>query len=139
MLIHTRLHVSAKTSHLQALQRTFRQNVNYICVRIATLLLQLCSTDWMCLTRDIKCEIVYKNRYKMLNFLNNFNILYLLLSTISHLTSRIKHIQLVEYNCNNNVAICAHIKFMCCLNVLCKAWRWLVLAETCSLVCINIF
>jgi hypothetical protein len=66
MLIHTGLHVSAKTTHLQALQRTFRQNISYICARIATLLLQLCSTNLMCLMCDVECEIVYKSRYRML-------------------------------------------------------------------------
>jgi hypothetical protein len=59
MLIHAGLHVSAKTSHHQALRRTFRQNINYICVRIATLLLHLCSTDWMFLLCDVKCKILY--------------------------------------------------------------------------------
>jgi hypothetical protein len=63
MLIHTGLHVTAKTSYHQALQRTFRQNINYIWARIATLLLQLCSTDWTFLLCDVKYEIVYRSRY----------------------------------------------------------------------------
>jgi hypothetical protein len=49
----------------------FRQNINYMRARIASLLLQLCSTDWMSLMRDVKCEIVYKNRYKMLKLFRN--------------------------------------------------------------------
>jgi hypothetical protein len=37
MLIHAGLHVLAKTSHHQAITKNIRQNINYICARIATL------------------------------------------------------------------------------------------------------
>jgi hypothetical protein len=52
MLLHTRLHVSAKTSHLQDLRRTLKQNINYVGARITTLL--HCVPLIECLMCDVK-------------------------------------------------------------------------------------
>jgi hypothetical protein len=61
MLLHTGLHVSAKTSHLQALRRTLKQNINYcIYVHILPHCCYNCVPLSDSLRCDVKCKIVFK-------------------------------------------------------------------------------